>query len=154
MRIDQKLEAMTLNEILVVMILTTLVVGMAFSVLRMVQRHMWSIETHLERQSAKLSLEQALWIDVHRYNTMTYHDGLQQLQLSNELDSLSYRFYKDYVVKKSDTFKIRVPKKQFFFNGNPVSSGPIDAVKLSIGDSIIAKKMFIYKRKSAHQFIK
>ena len=43
-----KIKAFTLSELIVVMVLTLVVAGMAFSVLQLVQKHMYAIKGNFE----------------------------------------------------------------------------------------------------------
>tara|TARA_R110002094_G_scaffold202065_1_gene173391 strand:+ start:295 stop:504 length:210 start_codon:yes stop_codon:yes gene_type:complete len=58
-----KIKAFTLSEMVVVTILTSIIVGIAFSVLSLVQRHMYSIKQNFNNNTELSKLEQALWID-------------------------------------------------------------------------------------------
>ncbi|MEM9650388.1 MAG: prepilin-type N-terminal cleavage/methylation domain-containing protein, partial [Bacteroidota bacterium] len=59
----KKLRAFTLSEMLVVLLLTVIVVGLAFSVLNLVQRQMSGIESNYARNTAFDQLKQSLWVD-------------------------------------------------------------------------------------------
>ena len=154
MRIDKKISAMTINEMLVVIIVSTIVIGMAFSVLRMVQKHMWSIQKHISANTTTVRLEQSLWVDFNRYNSISYDAAESTLVFKSEIDSVTYKFIEESVIKARDTFKLDVKSKHPFFNGNAITSGAIDAIKLYIGKPEREKSLFIYKRKAANQFMK
>ena len=63
MKNNFKIKAFTLSEMVVVTILTSIIVGIAFSVLSLVQRHMYSIKQNFNNNTELSKLEQALWID-------------------------------------------------------------------------------------------
>ena len=153
MHIDKKIPSMTINEMLVVIIISTIVVGMAFSVLRMVQQHMWSIEKYISKNRTITSLEQSLWIDFNRYSSINYNSQKSTLFFKSELDSVTYRFDTELVVKNRDTFRLATKTKHLFFDGNRIESGKIDALKLILEKTPIEKSLFVYKRKDAHQFM-
>ena len=144
---------MTINEMLVVIIISTIVVGMAFSVLRMVQMHMWSIEEHISKNTTITRLEQSLWIDFNRHNTIHYNLDESVLNFKSELDSVVYKFSEEVVIKGKDTFKLKIENKDLLFDGSPVKSGKIDALKLELAKPPQKKVLFIYKHKDASQFI-
>jgi len=144
---------MTLNELLVVIILSSIVLGIAFSVLSMVQKHMWSIQKNIAFSTEFMKLEQSLWIDFSRYNEARYDSKTDKIVLKSEQDSISYTFNKNYILKDRDTFNFSIKRKTLFFNGTSTINGKIDAIKLEL-DSIHKKKtLFIYKHNDAAKFI-
>lgn len=153
MTIDKKISSMTINEMLVVIIISTLVIGMAFSVLQMVQRHVWSIQKNITANTTLTLLEQSLWIDFNKYNVINYEAEESVLLFKSELDSVVYKFNSERIVKNKDTFNLEIKNKYLFFDGNPIESGKIDALKIKLGQSQQEKVLFIYKRKDANQFM-
>lgn len=146
-----KVRAFTLNEMIIVMIISTLVVGLAFTVLSLVQRHMWSIQQNFSLNTEVNRLEQALWIDTNNYNTMSYHEN--KLKFISAIDSTIYQFKSNYVVKDKDTFSLELGDKEFFFNGTKISKGKVDAFRLDLPKQYKDQSLFIFKHNDATQFI-
>src|SRR5690606_32485011 len=116
MKIDNnKIRAFTISEIVVVLILTSIVVGLAFSVLSLVQKHMSGIQNNFINTTELNTLEQSLWLDFNRYSKIEYDDLDEELTFANELGSISYQFYESYIVKEQDTFHIPLQDKTLFF---------------------------------------
>jgi len=67
-----KIQAFTLSEIIVVLILTTIIVGLAFSVLTLVQKHMRSIQSNFYNTTELKKLETSLWLDFNRYSLFIF----------------------------------------------------------------------------------
>lgn len=154
MKQDHKIAAFTLSEMLVVLILTAIVVGLAFSVLSLVQRHMTSIQNNFQQATELNKFETSLWIDFNRYNTIKYNGIENQMVFSSEIDSISYTFTKEYIVKTIDTFKVQLDNKTLFFNGNEIQKGTIDALKLETSKTFQNQKLFIYKDNAASAYMK
>ncbi|WP_299884412.1 type II secretion system protein J [uncultured Lacinutrix sp.] len=154
MKQDHKITAFTLSEMLIVLILTAVVVGLAFSVLSLVQRHMTSIQNNFQQATALNKLETSLWIDFNRYNTIKYNDIENQMVFSSEIDSIHYTFTKEYIVKTLDTFRIPLDNKTVFFNGDVIQNGTIDAFKLETSKAFQNQKLFIYKDNAASAYMK
>ena len=93
-------------------------------------------------------LEQSLWADFHSYQTIGYDPEKEELHFKHELDSVSYRFDKDKILKDRDTFFIAVTNKLFYDKGNRISGGFLDAVELQMGEGQ-EKKLFIFKKNDA-----
>ena len=67
-----KTPSFTLLELLVVMIITAIVVGMAFSVLRLVQNQIHAIKSNFEKTSTLALFEQQLWQDFNDKNEIQF----------------------------------------------------------------------------------
>lgn len=153
MQTKNKIPAFTLSEMVVVLILTSIVVGLAFSVLSLVQKHMLSIQNNFIQNTELNKLEQSLWIDFNRYSNITFNALEKEIIFSNELDSKSYRFYESYIVKGLDTFQVGIQDKRFFFDGERVETGTIDALKLATSKTFRSQFLFVFKQNDATPFI-
>ncbi len=115
---------------LVVLLLTVIVVGLAFSVLTLVQKQMHSVQTGFEENSTRNQLRQVLWKDFRTYPYVHGHANTDRLTFQNEMEQVTYEFKEDTIIRASDTFAIRVRQKMFYFLGKTVLEGPIDAVSI------------------------
>lgn len=149
MNLNKKIEAFTISEMIVVLILTSIVVGLAFSILTIVQNHIKAIQKNLDFTIELNKLEQSLNIDFNRYSTIQYDEPNQALILSNEMFSKSYFFKENYIVKDLDTFHIELSKKQFFFDGADAVNGYIDAVKLTTSQPSQNQTIFVFMQNDA-----
>ncbi|MHA7843220.1 MAG: hypothetical protein ACX93I_07875 [Winogradskyella sp.] len=148
-----KVKALTINEMVIVMILTTIVVGLAFTVLSLVQRHMWSIQQNFNLNTEFNRLEEVLWIDTIRYNTMTFNETENILSFKTVVDSIQYRFERDFTVRDQDTFNLKIEQRDFFFNGQKVANGKIDAIRLELSKKYNNQSIFVFKINDAKQFL-
>lgn len=153
MKTNSKIQAFTLSEMIVVLILTTVVVGLAFSVLSLVQKHMYSIQKNFNANVELNKLETSLWLDFNRYHKVEYSATDNELKLASELDSIRYRFSDTYVVKANDTFNIQVENKLFYFGAQPIEEGQIDAIELVASKRFQNQKLFIWKNNSAKAYM-
>lgn len=149
MKQNRKIKAFTLSEMIVVLILTSVVVGLAFSVLGLVQKQMLAIQTNYKRNQELQKLETSLWLDFNRYSDIQYHIIENELVFKHELDSVSYIFSKEFIVKTQDTFDIALETKQFYFDGILTESNKVDALKLRTTKSFQNKELFIFKQNDA-----
>lgn len=154
MRKNTKIQAFTLGEMIVVLILTSMVVGLAFSVLILVQKHMGSIQEHLNRNSSLDKLETALWIDFNRYPTIEYDAVEDKLICRSEINVTYYTFHEDYLIKDVDTFRVALDQKSLYFNGENIEQGKIDALKLTTSKTFNNKSLFVFKQTDANSFMK
>ncbi len=154
MKPNKKIKAFTLSEMIVVLILTSIVVGLAFSVLNMVQKHMFSIQQNYTNNTGLNKLETSLWLDFNRYNNISFDALENELKFSTALDSVSYKFNEQYIIKEEDTFKIALKNKWLYFVTNPVEEGKIDAIKLETTKVLQNQQVFIFKPNDATVFMK
>ena len=149
MKTRKKIEAFTLSEIIVVLILTSIVVGLAFSILGLVQKQMFAIQANYNKNQELQKLETSLWLDFNRYPNIRYNFNEDRLVLKNELDSVSYSFSKEFIVKAEDTFDIALETKQFYFDGILSQTNKVDALKLRTTKAYQNRELFIFKKNDA-----
>ena len=148
---NNNIKSFTLSEMVVVIVITSIVVGMAFTVLNLVQNQMKSI-THNYAGTTQLHLlEQSLWIDLHKYQDISYHPEERSLHLKHELDSVTYIFDTDKIIKERDTFFVSVKNKKYFYKGKMITEGLLDAIQLQTGETQEAqdKTLFIFTKNDA-----
>lgn len=149
-----KVAAYTLNEMLIVIIISSIIASLAFTVLNLVNRNMWAIQENLKVNTEYSKLEESLWIDMNRYQNVSFLESENQILFNSEMDSLVYNFNTDYITKGSDTFRLKIENKLFYFNGNEITKGNIDALKLQLPKQYRRQQLFIFKRNDAKQFMK
>ena len=132
-----------------VLILTSIVVGLAFSVLGLVQKQMLAIQTNYNKNQELQKLETSLWIDFNRFHNIRYDSNEDRLMLKQELDSVSYVFSKEFIVKAQDTFRIPLETKQFYFDGILLQTNKVDALKLRTTKVFQNRELFIFKKNDA-----
>ncbi|WP_241974259.1 hypothetical protein [Winogradskyella wandonensis] len=154
MKLSKRIQAFTLSEILVVLILTVIVVGLAFSVLSLIQKQMYSIQSNFEQSSEINRLEMALQIDFHSYSEIRLDSQLDELKFKTETDSIYYKFSTDNIIREKDTFNISIFQKSLFFNGETINdSGLVDAIKLQTSKDTQVQPIFVFKQNDASQFM-
>ena len=139
---------------IVVIILTAIVVGLAFSVLSLVQKHMSSIQHNFNQSTVLNTFETALWIDFNRYSEIRFDDLENELILKNEMDSIAYKFLEKIIIRDFDTISIPLQSKLFYFNGNLIENGTVDAIKLETSKESQHQKLFIFKQNDASVYMK
>ncbi|MFC4816004.1 MULTISPECIES: type II secretion system protein [unclassified Flavobacterium] len=142
---SKKLQSFTLAELIVVMIITGIVVGLAFSVLRIIQKQIEVIGKDNEKAVEVVFLEQMLWSDFNRMQIVeTTH--LRQLKMKSELDSVVYDFKEDFVLRNRDTIRVKATIENVFFESVTTRTGTIDAVSVSCENEIKGYKIFVFKK--------
>ncbi|WP_323787688.1 PulJ/GspJ family protein [Psychroserpens sp.] len=153
MKLNKKIKAYTLSEMIIVLILTSIVVGLAFSVLGLVQKHMTAIQSNYGRNLELNRLESILWMDFNRYPNITYNSIQNELKFASEIDSIRYKFTDKHIIRKQDTFDLFFQNKQFYFNGELIQEQNIDAIKLEASEKFQYQSLFIFKSNDANTFM-
>lgn len=148
-----KIKAFTLSEIIVVVLLTVIVAGLAFSVLQLVQKQMYAIKANFENSTSVTLLEQSLWIDANKSNTISYNENEDKLYFISEIDTITYAFEPTYIQKDIDTFPVTLTEKLFYFNAEETTSEKIDAFKLITTKEFKSRAVFIRKRNTANTYM-
>jgi len=147
------IKAFTLSELIIVILITVIVAGIAFSVLQLVQKQMAGIQTNFQHTTSVSLLEQSIYIDAHRSNRIQYDDLEKTLHFISEIDTVSYKFEETSVQKETDTFNIAVTAIKLYFEGEETETEKIDAFKLTTAKEFKNAAIFIYKRNTANTFM-
>lgn len=149
-RLNKKLEAFTISEMLVVLVISGIVISLSLVVLTLVQKQIQSMNKNQEKQSELRLLERALWWDFNKYD-LTYTK--QQLTCVSELDTVTYVFSQDHVLRNNDTLKINAHNVKVYLDGALTNLSTIDAIELDISKTDQERTIFFYKTKDAAHFI-
>lgn len=141
-----KLKSFTLSELLIVMIITAIVVGMAFSVLRLVQKQIHTIQTNFDKSSTLALFEQRLWLDFNEPHEILYNVQKQNIMLISEIDTVTYSFQENYTLRNQDTIKLKLIAQNAFLNGKEIREGMIDAIKISAETTLPNYEIFVSKK--------
>ncbi|WP_046744109.1 prepilin-type N-terminal cleavage/methylation domain-containing protein [Kordia zhangzhouensis] len=147
------IRAFTLSELVIVILITVIVAGIAFSVLELVQKQMSGIQTNFKNTTSISLLEQSLYIDMHRSNQVQYDKLNNTLVFTSEIDTVRYQIEKDFVHKEIDTFALSIEKIQLYFEGKETTADKIDAFKLTTAKEYKNAAIFIYKRNTANTYM-
>lgn len=154
MKTSLKIKAFTLSEMIVVLVITLIVVGLAFSVLNLIQKQMSGIEQNYNSKTELNMLRQGLWVDFRTYSNIYFDEKAQVLIFSHDIGQMRYIIDNTKIIRTLDTFKISMAEKQFFFEGKIVVSGEIDALKLITSKQNGAQEIFLYKDNTAEIYLK
>ncbi len=141
-----KIKAFTISEMVVVLLLTSIITGLAYGVLNLVQSQMRGIEGNYDRNTELNLLRRSLWVDFNSYNHIHYNAKTATLLFENELDSRSYRFEEERIVKDKDTFNIKLTAIELFQEARPQSQGEVDAIALESSEFFGGQRVFVYKK--------
>ena len=144
----QRLKAFTLSEMLVVLAITTIVVGLAFVILNLVTKQVSLIETNYSTTREIDKLETALWIDFNSYETVFYNELDGQLEFKGPKKRIRYVFTQEYSLRYSDTL-VGGFQLQAFFLGKAIETGSIDALKLHLNN----RELFVFKDSDASYYM-
>ena len=131
------------------MVISVVVVGLAFSVLGLLQKNVLQIQANLTGKTELRLLEQQLALDLQTYPTAHFNGVKGEVKFSSPLDSISYQFESDYIIRKLDTFSIIANEKEFYFEGKTRNKGSIDAMKLMFSKKERVQTIFLFKRNDA-----
>lgn len=149
----RKLRAFTLSEMIVVLLITAIVVGMAFSVLGLVQGQMDGIRKNYEKNTELDRLRQSLWIDFNSYDRAFYDRTLGELMFVSEPGSVRYRFDGQVIVKETDTFHIEGKDLVPYFENKERSFGEIDALGFGTTNEMGGRPVFVFKENAATTYM-
>lgn len=146
---NKKLNSFTLSEMLVVLIITAIVVGLAFSVLSIVRRQVHKLQSDTDQRVKYDMLKSKLFLDFNKYPN-AYLSGDDTFLFKSEIDSTIYIIKDNQIVSNQDTLIKNVKEAQFFYKNSQVEKGKIDAIKFIIEEKReVFKSIFVYKYNDA-----
>lgn len=148
-----KIQAFAIQEMMVALAITAIVVGMAFSVLNLIQKQMGSIGDIYEVKLEANKLRQSLWIDFNRYSYASFDARKGQLYFSNEMEEKIYTLSENRFTTERDTFDIQLDSKQFYFRNVSQQTGEIDAIELKTTKESGHQQIFVFKENTPTNYI-
>jgi hypothetical protein len=128
------------------MIITAIVVGLAFSVLRLVQKQIYAIQKNFDKTTTLVLFEQKMWQDFNELHTIQFDSKYNSLILTSEIDTVNYTFRDNFILRNKDTIQLQVGVSKLLFNGKEVKTGYIDALSISGEAEIPNYEIFISKK--------
>lgn len=139
---NHKVNGFTLQELVVVMVITTIVISISMVVLNLVQQQTLKISKTYATATELRLFEKTLRNDMVHFSFYAAKDQLIGVSEENEV---IYGFEDKFILRNQDTLKLKIEKSIFLLENEIVFSGVIDAWDVTIS----GRKMFFKNRKSA-----
>lgn len=150
---NTKVKSFTLSELLVTMIITVIVVGLAFTVLNLVKKQIAVIQKNYNRTTELAFFKQRIWLDFNKKSEIIFNSNENSLILKTETDSVYYDFTTGFVLRDKDTLKTNLQIEKLFFQGNEVKEGVIDAISFLEKKEAADSHFFVFKKNDATLFM-
>jgi prepilin-type N-terminal cleavage/methylation domain-containing protein len=151
MNLNKRVASFTLTEVLVTMAISAIVLGLAFSIINYFSKNLQNISYNYSKSINFRLLEEQLILDFNKYHKINIVNN--KLSLKTPLDSITYSFFKDHIVRKNDTINITYNNVLFFFKGVEIKNGMVDALKINV-DATYNSNIFVYKINDAYTYLK
>lgn len=148
-----KIKSFSLSEMIIVLLITIIVVGLAFSILQLVQKQMRGIGENYEINTEINLLRQALAIDFATYPYIMYNNITNTIRCENEMGYQDYVFEEQWVTRDRDTFKLKLINRTFYFDGLENTSGRIDALELETIKEQGNKVIFVHQENASNEYM-
>lgn len=148
---NNKVLSFTLAELLIVMVITAIVAGLAFAVLRLVQKQVYKINDNLEEANAIALFEQRLWFDLNTHHSISFRNSV--LLMGSDIDTVQYAFTESGIFREKDSLGVVVKVTNFYHNGEKVNGGLIDAIKLEAETQGPPSVIFVSVKEDAVQYM-
>lgn len=126
-----KQKSFTLSELLVVLVITSIVVGIAFSVLNLVQKQINKGHAFFEDTTALGLFEHQLTYDFNTTNSVYFDSKSSRLLLKKADSEINYTLETTHALRNNATLAVQLQIKEVYYEGLEVnSSGVCDAVLL------------------------
>ncbi|QTE21148.1 prepilin-type N-terminal cleavage/methylation domain-containing protein [Polaribacter cellanae] len=143
-----KLKAFTLAEMLVVLVVSSIVISMAFLILNMVRKQVKLIQANYQKKQEIQFFETRFSRDFNSYNAF-FRNKENKLILKDTKDSITYTFSDNLIIREKDTFFLKIENKKLFLNGLLVENKFIDGIEIQFSEEFANKTIFIQQNKDA-----
>ena len=150
---SSKVKSFTLSELLVTMIITVIVVGLAFTVLDLVRKQIIAIQKNYNRTTEMAFFKQRIWLDFNKNYDITFNATENQVVLKSDFDTINYNFKDDFVIRNKDTLKTKLKIKKIFFQGAAIKQGVIDAIAFIEEKEAADSHFLVFKNNDATFFM-
>lgn len=149
---QKRIAAFTLSELMVVLVVSSIVVTIAFFALSSVQKQVRSIQQTYEKQQEIQFIERLLLGDLNTHEGY-YDDKKKVLLLTNSRDSVQYYFDDHIMTRNKDTMRLKVVSKVLYREGKEIKKGSIDAIELQFSNTFSIHSIFVSKMNDASHYI-
>lgn len=147
-----KLKSFTLSEMLVVLIITAIIVGMAFSVISLVRKQVNTLKVNTENQTKVELLESKLYINFNKYAEIQFTEK-KGFVCKNEVDSTFFIIKDNLIISDQDTLTTKLKEVKAFYKNEIVKQGRVDALEVILNkDKKGTESIFVYKVNDAQEF--
>lgn len=150
--INSKIKAYTLSEVLIVLILTTIVVSISFSILNLVHKQFYSIKGNLNETTKLQFVSTRFKLELDKHEDIILDPSKNKISFISPIDTSYVYLNKEYLLFANDSLKM--PRITYFKKGSKVSSGPIDAIKMEFDKKSLTNVIFISKSQDASQLMR
>lgn len=148
----KKVEAFTLSELLVVLVIFGIVISIAFLALQLVQKQIKEIQANYRGQQEIQLFERVILNDLNSRKAFFYKEK-NQLLLYGFNDSISYTFGRSYFLREKDTFNLKIVAKEFLLDNKKITNGSLDAIRFRFNQLYNTKELFVYTIKDAEYYM-
>lgn len=143
MNTKKTVNAFTLVEMVIVLIIASLIVALSFTVLDIVQRNLGNISKQFSVENNRILLQSRLEANFLKYGESYYDRNKEQIVFRSNIDSIIYRLNNDFLIMEDDTIDFKFQKIYFMYHGDSIANGGFDAIGTIQKES--AKKIFCYR---------
>lgn len=130
---------------LVVLVISAIIISLSLSILNLVQKNFNKLNLNFGQQTENIFITRKLQRDLNYYSRITIEKG-KNLKFRNPLDSVQYRFENPFIIGSFDTLATDFKGLLFFYKGDRVVSGEIDAIKIKTASK---ENIFFISRSNA-----
>jgi prepilin-type N-terminal cleavage/methylation domain-containing protein len=148
----KKVNAFTLSELLVVLVISGIVISITFLALQLVQKQIKEIQVNFRDQQEIKQFETVIVNDLNTRKAK-FIKNKNEIVFKGVNDAISYRFERDYFLRGKDTFKLKIIEKSFFLDNEKVDDGFVDAIYFKFAQSYNDKQIFVYTVKDSEFYM-
>lgn len=132
-----------------VLVITVIVVGLAFSVLSLINGQLLGMQTALNEGMQNDKTEELLWIRFNKADRVYYLNN--RLQFEGMTHIYQAQLSDSSMVIERDTLQLELDSLRLYFKGQEVQGGEIDALELFCNNGL--RQIFVNKVNAATSYM-
>ncbi len=138
---------------MVVLVITSIVVGLAFAVLTLVSKQFYTIRDGYTDRQALLMFRERLSLDFDQCLSAKWNQVEEELTIQMHKTSFIYHLSDHTIIRGQDSLLLKYDYVQFYQSAIPVENGLVDAMEIGIKMPGRIEDLFIHRRSVAQDKI-
>ena len=149
----RKISGFTLSDVLVALAISGIILGIIFTAISLITQNIGNIKNNYIQTDILQLAEQQIILDINRFPVASYSEFENKLVFKSPLDSVTYFFKEDYILRNRDTLPLGIIKKTIFIKGETVKKGAMDALKLTCEKGTESVIIFVFKENDTYTLL-
>ena len=149
-----KIRGFTLSDVLVALAISGIILGIIYMAITLITQNIGSIKQNYVQSDVLQLAEQQITLDFNRFPEAYFSQFDNEIIFKSPLDSVTYRFEEDYLLRDRDTLFLHIANKTVYLGGTSTEQGTTDALKLTCEKGTETVSIFVFKENDTYTLLR